>query len=345
MMLAPATEQSRITTISLVVLAAVAIAAALAYTRAVMVPFVLAIFLSYLLFPVVDLLQDRFRVPRVISIILALLVAVGLMFVLGLMITTSTRALFESASIYEERLGAIAERTVAILSRFGIELGDQPLVEALTQLPVGDLLSRTAGTVFGLITTGGLVLIFLIYLLAGRRPQQIRSGIYAEINQKVQRYLVIKFAVSAGTGIVVGLILAAFGLELAFVFGVMAFLLNFIPSIGSVIAVLLPIPIAFIQFESMWPIIGIIAFPGVVQITVGNAIEPILQGEGLELHPVVILLALIFWGLLWGIVGMLLAAPITAVLRIVLARIETTRPVAELLAGRLPPAGGAASPA
>jgi AI-2 transport protein TqsA len=83
-------------------------------------------------------------------------------------------------------------------------------------------------------------------------------------------------------------------------------------------------------------IAAVILVPGLVQLVIGNGIEPLIMGEGLDLHPVTVLLALIFWGLLWGVVGMLLAAPMTAVLRIVLGRIETTRPVAELLAGRLP---------
>ena len=194
----------------------------------------------------------------------------------------------------------------------------------------------TAGTVVGLLTTGGLVAIFVVYLLAGRRPAELRTGFYAEIDAKVQRYIVTKVAVSATTGTLVGLILWLFGLELALVFGVAAFLLNFIPSVGSIVATLLPLPIALIQYESIWPIIGVLALPGAVQITIGNGVEPILLGESLDLHPVVVLLALIFWGMLWGVVGMLLAAPITAILRIVLARIETTRPVAEILAGRLP---------
>ena len=132
------------------------------------------------------------------------------------------------------------------------------------------------------------------------------------------------------------MILALFGLDLALVFGVMAFLLNFIPSIGSIIATLLPLPLAIVQFESFAMIAGDIAVPGTVQMVIGNGIEPKLMGEGLELHPVTVVLALVFWGLIWGPVGMLLATPITAVLRIVLARSQMTRAVAELLARRLP---------
>ncbi len=119
----------------------------------------------------------------------------------------------------------------------------------------------------------------------------------------------------------------------------MAFLLNFIPSIGSVVATLLPLPVALIQFDSGVMIALVVLLPGVVQFTIGNIVEPLIMGEGLDLHPVVILMALVFWGLLWGVVGMLLAAPITAVLRIVFARLRITRPLADLMAGRLPREG------
>ncbi len=329
-------EPPRLTEISLVVIAAVAIAAAIAYTRPVMVPFVLAVFIAYAVSPLVDLAQDRFRIPRAVSIVFALAVAIGLLTLLVLLISTSTERILASANIYRDRLASIAQKVFAVLDRLGIDLGQQPLLRGLEELPLASMVRGTAGTVVGLLTTGGLVAIFVVYLLAGRRPAELRTGFYAEIDAKVQRYIVTKVAVSATTGMLVGLILWLFGLELALVFGVAAFLLNFIPSVGSIVATLLPLPIALIQYESIWPIIGVLALPGAVQITIGNGVEPILLGESLDLHPVVVLLALIFWGMLWGVVGMLLAAPITAILRIVLARIETTRPVAEILAGRLP---------
>jgi AI-2 transport protein TqsA len=112
--------------------------------------------------------------------------------------------------------------------------------------------------------------------------------------------------------------------------------LNFIPNVGSIIATLLPLPLAIVQFNSLFWVMLVLLLPGTVQITVGNFVEPKLMGEGLELHPVAILVMLVFWGLIWGVVGMLLAAPITAVLGIVLGRFETTRPIARLLAGQLP---------
>lgn len=320
------------------VLAGVAIAAALAYTRTVMIPFVLALFISYLVIPLIDLLTGRLRVPRWAAVVIALIVVLALLTLLALLITTSTRSLLESANLYRDRLTTLAARGLGILDRFNIDLGQERLLEGLRQFPLLSVLRNTAGTVVDVVSKGFLVLLFVIYLIIGYRPNQPRHGIYAEIDFKIRRYVTIKSAVSAATGILVGTILSLFGLDLALVFGVMAFLLNFVPSIGSVVATLLPIPVALIQFESTWTIIGVIAIPGAIQMIIGNAVEPLVMGEGLDLHPLTILLALVFWGLIWGPVGMLLAAPITAVLRIVLSRIELTRPVAEFMSGRLPEA-------
>jgi AI-2 transport protein TqsA len=160
---------------------------------------------------------------------------------------------------------------------------------------------------------------------------------HEEIETAVRRYIVTKFAISAVTGMIVWLILDLLGLRMAFVFGLLTFLLNFIPSIGSVVATLLPIPLAVAQFGgNIWPIIGVVAIPGAIQLVIGNAIEPKLLGRGLELHPVTILLALAFWGLLWGYMGMVLAVPMTAIIRIILIRFQTTRAIGDLLGGKLP---------
>ncbi len=332
----PATEQPRVVVVSLVVIAAVAVATALAYTRALMVPFVLAVFISYLVLPVVDFLRVRARLPRVLSVLIALLATIGLLVLLGMLITQSTGRLIASADIYEREITELARRALSVFDRFGLELGQRPLLEAISQLPVLSMVRSTVGTLVDLVSTGALVVVFVIYLLLARRPPELQHGVYAEINSKIRKYLVTKFAISAATGGIVGSIYALFGLDLALVFGVMAFLLNFIPSIGSVVATLLPVPIAFLQFDNPWMIAAVILIPGLVQLTIGNGIEPVVMGEGLDLHPVTVLLALILWGLLWGPVGMLLAAPMTAILRIIFERGEATRPIAELLAGRLP---------
>jgi AI-2 transport protein TqsA len=134
----------------------------------------------------------------------------------------------------------------------------------------------------------------------------------------------------------VGVVLWFFGLHMAWLFALLVFAFTFIPNVGPIIATLLPIPVAVTQFKDPWTILAVIAVPGAIHMLIGNLVTPKMMGRGMELHPVVVLLSLAFWGLLWGIVGMVLAVPIVATLRIVLSHFSTTRPIANLLAGHLP---------
>lgn len=336
-----ADEQAWLITASLITIAAVAAAAALLYTRPVMVPFVLAVFVYYIVSPIADLLESRLHFPRWASTITTLLVVAGLIAFAGLLIATSMRGLLESADIYRERLVTMARRIVQVLDDQGIDLGQSGLLASIQQLPLARLLQTTAGPALSLVTNGFLVLIFVIFFLLGRRQEMVKSAVFREIDARIRRFLVLKFVISATTGALVGLILSILGLKLALVFGVLTFLLNFIPSIGSIVAVLLPLPIALVQYETVGPVVGVLVLPAIVQLAIGNVIDPKVMGRGLDLSPVTILVALVFWGLLWGIVGMLLAAPMTGILRIVLAQFATTRAVSELLAGRLPGSTGA----
>ena len=128
------------------------------------------------------------------------------------------------------------------------------------------------------------------------------------------------------------------GIELALAFGFFAFLLNFIPTLGSVISTVLPVPIVLMNPEiSVTVAVLAIVVPGTIHFVIGNVVEPLVMGDSLELHPVTVLLSLMIWGTIWGIVGMLLATPITAVLKILSDQTDATRPLARLLAGRRSP--------
>jgi AI-2 transport protein TqsA len=334
-----AEEQAWLMTVSLIVLAAVATALALAWTRPVMVPLVLAIFVYYLVSPLSDLLETRLRFPRWASTLVTLLIVATGIVLVGLLVMTSARGLAASADIYRERLIAWGGRVAEFLDARGWDISQDALVESARELPVGRLLQTTAGTALALVTNGTLVLIFVVFLLLGRNRELVKSRVFRQIDAGIRRYLILKFLLSAATGTIVGIILSLFGLELALVFGVLAFFLNFIPSIGSIVATLLPLPVAIVQYETAGPVLGIFVLTLIVQFAIGNVLDPKLMGDRLDLSPVTILAALVFWGLLWGIVGMLLAAPLTAILRIVLAEFRTTRMVGDLLAGRLPQAG------
>jgi len=332
-------ERASLVTVSVVSIAAFCVAAALAYTRAVLVPFVLAMLVFYLVAPVADLLESKIRFPRWLStLVVMLLVATGI-FLVALLFLTSLRTFAASAGLYKGKLAEVVVLGAAWLQERGLPLNPEEVLASLEIMPMQDMMQGAATGALSLLTNGILITIFVIFLLLGRRKSANKSAVFRQIDHNIRRYLVIKFLVSALTGLLIWVILTSFGLELALVFAVLTFVLNFIPSIGSIVATLLPIPIALVQFETLGPVIAIIVLCTTVQMVVGNGLDPWLMGHNLDLSPVTIVAALVFWGLLWGVVGMLLAAPLTAILRIVLGQFETTRPMGELLAGRLPSAG------
>ncbi len=328
-------EQMWLAVGSLAILAVVVLAVALNLAQGVMIPFVLAIFVSTTVSPLVDFQVIRWGFPQWLAVTLTMVSVLVLLAVLGLILILAVQTVMAAADDYNEDFAGLTERSLSQLRQWRIEIDQQTLGERFRTRLV-EWAKAAVGMATGLLSNGALVLIFVAFLLAGRDPHLIRSGIYAEIESKVRSYIGTKFVLSTVTGLLVWVILALFGLPMAGLFGLLAFLLNFIPSIGSIIATLLPLPVAIAQPWSPWQIVAVVALPGAVQMTIGNVIEPKLMGKGLNLHPVVILLALTFWGLVWGVVGMVLAVPITATIRIVMMRFVTTRPIGNLLAGELP---------
>ena len=329
-------EQATLATVSLVVLAAVAITAALAFTRPMLVPLVVALIVYYLVSPVADVLELKLRFTRWLSTFVVILLVGTVLFGLGVLFLTSVRGLLGSADVYQVKLLDAATALTEWLDRRGLTLSRDAVVTAISDLPSGRVVQAGAGLALSLVKNGTLVLLFVIFLLLGRTRELIKHPVFRQIDRDIRRYLVLKTLISLATGVLFWAILSAFGLELALVFGVVTFVLNFIPSIGSIVATALPIPIALVQYETLGPVLLLLLLLTAVQMIIGNGIDPLLMGQNLNLSPVTILAALVFWGLLWGVVGMFLAAPLTAILRIVLAQFETTRPMSELLAGRLP---------
>ena len=332
----PEATERRVQTICLLTLSFIAVAGALYWLRPVMIPFILAILLSYAIGPLIDLLVLKARFPRGLAIVAAILLGFLVFSLLGGLISGSVKQLAANASTYEQEIRRLVTEATAALSGMGIEIGSDQVQGALSKAPIGSTVVKLANAVVDMLSNTFLVLIFAIYLLQGRRPGKKSAGMRGEVDAKIKRYLGLKVALSAATGVLTGVILAILGVDLALVFGVLAFLLNFIPSVGSIVAILLPIPIVLISPDAGWgTLVLAVALPGAVQMTIGNVLEPKLMGESLDLHPITVLLTLILWGMLWGVVGMVLATPITAVLKILFEHHELTRPVARLMAGRL----------
>jgi AI-2 transport protein TqsA len=256
------------------------------------------------------------------------------------MVAASVEQLSDNVDAYESQFEKFVNRIdEALPAPLRERLVAETQLEALWQVPVeavGSLLVGTTNAILQILSKSLLVLIFVIFLMVGGDARAQSSGVWGEVEGRITRYLVIKALVSMATGILVGVTLAILGVELAIVFGLFALLLNFIPNIGSIVATFLPLPVVIVSPNvSFVAAILAIAIPGSIQFFVGNVLEPKLMGRSLDLHPVIILLSLIFWGMIWGIVGMLLATPMTAVAKILFEKLPTTRPLADLMAGRL----------
>lgn len=330
----------RTQTLCLVILTVLGVGAALHWLAPVMIPFVLALFGALVLTPLIEFLANRLRLPRVASLGVTLLLAVLLLGGIATLVSASVSQLAANAGGYQRKVTLLLNEAMILLplEHFGIDAAT--IVDPLKRFSMGTLGNMLLGTtnaILDIISNGMLVLIFLLFLLLGASDQRPTPGsTWSNIERRVMRYLITKGVLSAATGFLVGLVLALLGVDLALVFGLFAFLLNFIPSIGSVIATLLPLPV-ILASPTISPTAAVLALalPGSIQFVIGNMVEPKVMGESFDLHPVTILMNLIIWGMLWGIVGMLLATPLLVVIKILCEKFASTAWLAGLLAGRV----------
>jgi AI-2 transport protein TqsA len=336
-------REQRTQTLCLLVLSTIAVATALFWLRPVLIPFVLSLFFSLGLAPLVEAQTQWLRIPRGLALLSTLVLMSVALFLISGLVSSSVRELSANSAAYQEKISSMLERgreaLTVPLDLLGVDQADIQFDPA-SVIPadsVGRILAGTTQALVDLFSQGFIVLIFTFFLLAGgSSAAQDQKGVRSQIESRVKGYIVNQTLMSAATGVLVWLILAALGVDLALVFGLFTFLLNFIPNIGSIIAVLLPLPVVLFSPElSSTQAVLAIALPATVQFLIGNVLTPKIMGDALDLHPVTILLALMFWGALWGVVGMLLATPITAILKILMERFDVTEPLARVLAGRL----------
>lgn len=196
-------------------------------------------------------------------------------------------------------------------------------------------LGQITSALLEFFSTSVVVLIYVFFILLGSEDSTRLTPSISAVDQQVRSYLFLKTVISILTGLVFGAALWLFGVPMALTFGLLAFLLNYIPNIGPVVASLLPIPFILLSPDgsALWMVAAIIVTMA-IQVVSGSVVEPKLMGDSSDLHPVVILLALMFWGMMWGITGMFLATPITAGIKIVMEGYTSTKPIANLMAGR-----------
>jgi predicted PurR-regulated permease PerM len=319
----PAQFQQRLTVATLGLILVVLLGFVLYVCASILQPLFIAGLLVYLILPVHQRLV-RWRVPSAVAYFLIVVSVLGLFWGIGAMAYRNFADLSgERLSLYEERLDGLARKVLRGLP-FAVPDPDNWHLRNLLTFDVGpdsrirNIFRAAIGNFLEFLTATFVVLIYLVFLIAERvslpgriarsfgeaRAKEIMVTVEA-INRAVHDYIALKTFVSVLQGLLSFAVLAAFGVEFAGMWGVLIFLFNFIPYIGSFVAVSLPIALSFLQYaEEPWKPLLITLLLLLIQRVVDNFIEPRLTGQKLGLSPLLVLLSLAFWGWLWGVVGM-----------------------------------------
>lgn len=323
--------------VCLTIIAAGIVTAFLVYTKSLLIPLVISVFLYTILAQMTLYMKQKFSFPSWLAMTISILLCAAFFAGVILFTVNSVGTFLKGAEVYRQNLIDTITDLTSRLQQHGITL-DQKFIETyLRELPLFNWLKNFGGKLFSLLSNTTLIILFMTFFLFGsKKTPPITNPAIKEMLANVSVYLSVKLIASLATGLVAAAILFGFQVKLAALFALFVFLLNFIPSVGSIVAVLLPVPVLFLQFglgPQFFLVIGLLA---ATEFTIGNLLEPRFLGEGMDLHPAAVVASLIFWTLVWGVPGAFLSVPITASIKIVLSKIKHTRPVAEFLAGRLP---------
>ncbi|HEX9757192.1 MAG TPA: AI-2E family transporter [Nitrospiria bacterium] len=339
-------ETSPIIWILISVASLVIIIAGLRAAQSIVVPFLLAGFIALIFAPSLFWLQRK-RIPilgaLLIIFVVIFLAGIGAAAIIGMSLDDFSKALPE----YQERLTEGKNEVLQGLAKTGFNITEKGLLKSINPGSAMDLIGGLLSGLGGMLSNSVLILLTVIFILleAAGFPTKLRSALgpkatfvhFDKFSQKIQSYLVIKTIISLITGLVIAGWLAVLGVNFPLLWGFLAFVLNFIPNIGSIIAAVPAVVLALIDLgivPSFLVISGYVA----VNVVMGNVVEPRFLGRSLGLSPLVVFLSLVFWGWVLGPVGMVLSVPLTMMVKIALDSREDTQWMAMLL-GSGPPAG------
>ena len=330
----------------------VIVVAGLREGASILLPFALALFLAVMSMPLMFWLQLR-RVPTPLAIALTMLVMGAIFGVLILLGSQAVADLQDQLPLYRARLVALYASWVTSLSaQVGIEL-DQYVIEYFDPGVAVDLFAAAAARVAGFLTNTFGVLLIMAFVLSEATvfPFKFRAIVGPRVGERrrvntvvkhdrrrmtkivreVQEYLGIKTLVSLATGLLIGSMAWFAGLDFPILLGLIGFVLNYIPTVGSIFAAIPALLLSVLQFGTLGHFMLVVVGYGTINTVFGNIIEPNLLGRRLGLSTLVVILSLLFWAWVWGPVGALLAVPLTMAVKIMLENTEDLRWVAILL--------------
>ncbi len=307
------------------VAAFVIIVAGLKLSQDMIVPVLLSVFIAIISAPALFWLEDK-KVPRVLAFGI---VGAGVLLVLtlvGMVISSSVNDFLSDLPAYQEKLHGITQKALDFAERHDIPLSKATIIKHINPSVILGFSGTMIGGIGGVLSNAFLIFLTVAFILfeSSSFPRKFKS-ISADLDQdedpigkftaKIKKYLVIKTLTSLATGLLVLLLLSICKVDYAPLWALIAFALNFIPSIGSILAAIPAILLTLIHYDwkmALWVSIGYLVINGVI----GNVIEPKYMGKGLGLSPLVVFLSLLFWGWVLGPVGMFLSVPLTMTAKI-----------------------------
>ena len=313
--------------------------------RSFLQPLVAAVVLWYLIITLQQTIMATrrlgIRFPYGPAMLLAIAGVVGGIWLLVELINSSIGELIASAPNYQDRFEKLVRQGTQLMG-----LPQENPFEALVgRISIPQMVSTVAFALTGLAGDLGLILIYTAFLLLEHRTfsrkleamsrsesqhTQVRTT-FEEISQDIKTYVRIKTALGLITALLCYAIMKAVGLQLSEFWAVVTFISYFIPTVGAIISVLGPMLLLIIQFTDVALIVSVSVAIMVIQVAMNNAVEPKLVGRSLNLSSLVIIVSLVFWGMIWGVLGMFLCVPFMVIINIVLSKFEATRPIAILL--------------
>ena len=315
----------------------------------ILIPLVLAVFITYLLVAVAHALQ-RVRISGRKLSEAAARPAAAVLFLLGIAIRVhwiagTVRAVVEAAPGYQARLEEAITSVNATLAATFNRGHPLTVTSLLEQIDLRAIVPRMAGIFQGVASDTFQILIYVAFLLLevttfdrkltamlpGQAQQQALRATIVEIGNKIERYVLIKTVMSMLTGLCSFGVLTAIGVDFAPFWGLLHFVLNFVPYLGPGIAIAMPTVLTLLQFGEIATALVVAGILVGVQVLVDSVLEPRLAGKTLNLSPIMIIIGLSVWGTIWGIIGMILSVPIMVMTMIVLSQFPRTRPLAVLM--------------
>lgn len=324
----------------LTIAALVIVVAGMREAASLLLPFLVSAFLALICAAPLFWLKSK-GVPSVLAVLLVVLSLLGLISLVGVLVGTSLNDFYRALPVYQEGFGRKSAEFQAWALGHGLKLPEGMLGDILSPAYVMRFAASLLSSLGGLITDAFVILLTVVFMLleASSFPVKLRAVLedpgssfvhFSSIAANINRYIALKTLVSLSTGFVAWIWLAVLGVDFAILWGLLTFILNYIPNIGSIIAAIPPTLLALIQYGPGTALLVIIGFV-LINAVLGSFLEPRLMGYGLDLSTLVVFISLVAWQWVLGPVGMLLSVPLTMTLKIALESHEDTRWVGVLL--------------